>query len=74
MDNIQKQIIGYLLMAIVGAVIAYVAGRIAIWLDDYSLAVMLGFILTAIEIAAKKWISYTFNVPEEETPNDLPME
>lgn len=76
MDEIQKQIIGYLIMAVLGAVLAYVGGKLTLFFSDPTLAVMLGFILTALETAAYKWIRYTFKLPEEEEVSepDLPVE
>ena len=65
MDSVQKSIIGYLLMAIVGAVIFYITGKIDLWFHDPTLLVSLGIMLGAAEIAAYKWIKYTFGLPEE---------
>jgi hypothetical protein len=66
MDEVQKTIIGYLLMAVIGALIFYLGGKLELWLHDPSLLIALGIILAAIETSAYKWIRYTFNLPEEE--------
>lgn len=71
MDNIQKQIIGYLLMAIVGAVVYYLAQKLGIWFIDPALLIALGMILVAFEAAAYKWIRYTFKLPEESEEQTL---
>ena len=66
MDNIQKQILGYLLMAVVGSVVYYITQKLGIWFADPAFLVSLGFILGASELAAYKWIRYSFGLPLEE--------
>ncbi len=72
MDNIQKQIIGYLLMAVVGAVVIYLAGKLELWILDPSLLISIGIILGALETAAYKWVRYTFRLPEEQSATQPP--
>lgn len=64
LDEVQKSIIGYLLMAVVGAFVFYLSGKMELWISDPSLMVSLGIILGAAEVAAYKWIRYTFSLPE----------
>ena len=66
MDNIQKQILGYLLMAIVGSIVYYITQKLGFWFQDPALLVMLGIIIGAVEIASYKWIRYSFGLPPEE--------
>ena len=65
MDGIQKQIIGYLLMAVVGSVVLYFGGKLELWINDPSLLISIGIMLGALEVASYKWIKYTFNLVEE---------
>ena len=70
MDEIQKQIIGYWMMTIIGAVIGFAAQKIGIWINDPSTVVMIGVILGAFEVAAYKWIKHTYKIPDEVPPNE----
>ena len=72
MDSVQKQIIGYLLMAVVGSVIFYFTGKLELWIHDPSLLVSIGLILGAVEIAAFKWIRYSFGLPEDDIIEEIP--
>jgi len=65
MDYIQKQIIGYFLITIVGALIGYISGKIGVWIEDPSLIVLIGILLGAFEFAAIKWIKYSYQLPEK---------
>lgn len=75
MDNYNRQIIGYLIMAAIGAVIAlgiYYIGKLS--LDPVLVSTLLT-ILAALEAAAYKWIKHNFGIPENDPgPTDQPQE
>lgn len=77
MDNVQKSIIGYLLLAVVAAVVLYVTGKLELWFSDPSLLVALAMIIGALATAVRKWIKHSFGLPnnddntgEEHTPTE----
>ena len=65
MDEVQKQIIGYLLMTIIGAICDDGTQQIGVLFEDVGLVFTLGVIFGALEVAAYKWIRHTYNIPEE---------
>ena len=66
MDEIQKQIVGYLIMTVLAAFIGFLTAKIGLWIQDVSLVLMLGVVIGAVEIAAYRWIRYTYKIPEGE--------
>ena len=65
MDEFNKQIIGYLLMAVIGCVIGlgiYAIGKFSL---DPALIGILFVLLAALETAAYKWVKHNFAIPDE---------
>ena len=66
MDNKQKQILGNLLLSIVVAIGVFLTGKLQLWFTDPSLLTFLGMVIAAIVYFARKWIVYSFGLPEED--------
>lgn len=70
----QKQIMGYMMMVVIGALAYYITQKLGEWLQDPALIFTLGIIIGAFEAAAYKWIRYTYKVPEDLPDPDLTPE
>lgn len=77
MDNEQKQILGNLLLQLLVAVGIYLSGQLQLWFSNPALLALLGMIIAALVYAGRKWIKYSFGLPddiEEEVTEDVPEE
>lgn len=66
MDSVQKQILGYLILTIVEALLVigtYYLGKVNI--DAFVLGILIGLV-AALGGFVIKWIKYTFKLPEIE--------
>ena len=66
MDEKQKEILGNLLLYVVVAVGIFITGKLQLWFTDPALLTFIGMLVASIVYSARKWIKYTFGLPEED--------